>query len=233
MNIIPILMYHSISDDNSKMSVSVDNFYKQMKLMKKLGFRSHKLKNIFDNKYKRRFVITFDDGYQSVYQNALPILKELSFNATCFFISNEIGKYNKWDLDKKNYKKLDLMNEDQIKEWISCDCEVGSHTLDHKDLTSLAIEEKIVQIRSPIKFFKDKFNIQVESFSYPYGKYDEDSVKIVKANYNYAVTTKRSRYKINTFDKAEIPRIPINSDTSKFKFILKVLSIYEDIKYKK
>jgi len=233
MNIIPILMYHSISDDNSKMSVSRDNFYNQMKLMTKLGFKSHQLKNIFDNKYKRKFVITFDDGYHSVYQNALPILKDLSLTATCFFVSNEIGKYNKWDSDKKNYGKLDLMNENQIKEWISYDCEVGSHTLDHKDLTSLTIDEKIVQIKSPLKFFKDKFDILIESFSYPYGKYDEDSVKIVKANYNFAVTTKRSRYKINTFDKSAIPRIPINSDTSNFKFLLKVLSIYEDIKYKK
>ena len=87
-------MYHSISDDDQKMSVSKHNFYKQAKIMLKLGFKSVNLKDIFNDKSKKKFVITFDDGYQDVFTNAYPILKEVNLKATCFFVINKIGKYN-------------------------------------------------------------------------------------------------------------------------------------------
>ena len=48
MSAIPVLMYHSISDDGQKMSVSKHNFYKQAKIMLKLGFKSVNLKDIFN-----------------------------------------------------------------------------------------------------------------------------------------------------------------------------------------
>ena len=84
---------------------------------------------------------------------------------------------------------------------------------------------------SQVKIFKDKFNIDVESFSYPYGKYNKNIIQFVKKYYRYAVTTKRSRFRFNKFDLLEIPRIPVNSDTSIFKFYLKIKTFYEDIKY--
>ena len=44
MRPIPILMYHSISDEPNKMSVTKENFLKQMSMMKKLGFEGVKFK---------------------------------------------------------------------------------------------------------------------------------------------------------------------------------------------
>ena len=79
---------------------------------------------------------------------------------------------------------------------------------------------------------KEKYNIDVKSFSYPFGQFDDDCVKIIKQNYEYAVTTKRSRYKTKIFETSKIPRVPINSDTTMFKFLIKTLTIYEDIKFK-
>ena len=35
----------------------------------------------------KTFVVTFDDGYDSVYRNAWPILKELSVPATVFLVT--------------------------------------------------------------------------------------------------------------------------------------------------
>ena len=47
MSVIPVLMYHSISDDGQKMSVSKHNFYKQAKIMLKLGFKSSIISALF------------------------------------------------------------------------------------------------------------------------------------------------------------------------------------------
>ena len=62
-------------------------------------------------------------------------------------------------------------------------------------------------------------------------KYNKNIIQFVKKYYRYAVTTKRSRFRFNKFDLLEIPRIPVNSDTSIFKFYLKIKTFYEDIKY--
>ena len=70
------------------------------------------------------------------------------------------------------------------------------------------------------------------SFSYPFGQFDNESVEIVKKNYDFAVTTKRSRYEPDKFEFSLLPRIPINKTDSMFKFYLKIKTIYEDIKYK-
>ena len=67
-------------------------------------------------------------------------------------------------------------------------------------------------IKLKIKLFSDYFNLQ-------------DSLNAVSKN-NFFV--KNFRHK---FDLLEIPRIPINSDTSIFKFYLKIKTFYEDIKY--
>ena len=232
MSVIPVLMYHSISDDGQKMSVSKHNFYKQAKIMLKLGFKSVNLKDIFNDKSKKKFVITFDDGYQDVFTNAYPILKELNLKATCFFVINKIGKYNEWDSNKSDYKKRNIMNDDQILQWYKSGLEVGSHSLDHENLIKVNDTKKREQIIMSKLILKEKYNIDVKSFSYPFGQFDDDCVKIIKQNYEYAVTTKRSRFKTKIFETSKIPRVPINSDTTIFKFLIKTLTIYEDIKFK-
>ena len=228
---IPVLMYHNISKEKNYQDVHVKAFYNQMKLMKKMGYNAVNLNKINSKNYQKNFVITFDDAYQNIHNYVMPILKELDYTATCFFVSNYINQFNYWDINNKNFKKIQLMTDAQLNDWKDNDFEIGSHSLDHSNLNNLNENELIAQLSDSKKIFKDKFNIDVESFSYPYGKYNKNVIQLVKKYYRFAVTTKRSRFKFNKFDLLEIPRIPVNPDTNIFKFYLKIKTIYEDIKY--
>ena len=228
---IPVLMYHNISKEKNYQDVHVKAFYNQMKLMKKMGYNAVNLNKINSKNYQKNFVITFDDAYQNIHNYVRPILKELDYTATCFFVSNYINQFNYWDINNKNFKKIPLMTDAQLNDWKDNDFEIGSHSLDHSNLNNLNENELIAQLSDSKKIFKDKFNIDVESFSYPYGKYNKNVIQFVKKYYRFAVTTKRSRFKFNKFDLLEIPRIPIKPDTNIFKFYLKIKTIYEDIKY--
>jgi len=228
---IPVLMYHNISKEKNYQDVHVEAFYNQMKLMKKMGYKAVNLNKINSKNYQKKFVITFDDAYQNIHDYVMPVLKELEYTATCFFVCNYINKFNYWNISNKNFKKIPLMTDAQLNDWKDNDFEVGSHSLDHSNLNDLDGNELIVQLGESKKIFKDKFNIDVESFSYPYGIYNKSVIQFVKKYYKYAVTTKRSRFTFNKFDLLEIPRVPVNHDTNIFKFYLKIKTIYEDIKY--
>ena len=228
---IPILMYHNVSREKNYQDVHVKAFYNQMKLMKKMGYEAVNLNKMNSKNVKKKFVITFDDAYQNIHTYVMPILKELDYTATCFFVCKYINKFNYWDMNNINFKKMPLMSDAQLKDWKNNDFEVGSQSLDHSNLNNLDENRLIIQLSESKKIFKDKFNIDVESFSYPYGIYNKNIIQFVKKYYRYAVTTKRSRFRFDKFDLLEIPRIPVNSDTSIFKFYLKIKTFYEDIKY--
>jgi len=229
--IIPILMYHSIGSSNN-LSVSTNNFDKQMSFMKKNNYKTISFKDLNNlNKGFKYFIITFDDGYEDVHDNALPIMKKYGFHSICYFVTSLIGQYNVWDLDQKNFNKLKLMDVDKISSWLNNGMDIGAHSATHQNLTTLDSIKKKIEIENPKKYFNDTFSINVESFSYPFGRYDEESLDLVKNNYNNAVTTHRSRYKIDKFHKHILPRIPINKSTNIFKFYLKIKTPYEDIKF--
>ena len=228
---VPILMYHSIIDNHNQ-SVSIKSFEKQMLLMKKLGYQTINFDKLDDKDNKKKFIITFDDAYENIFLNAFPILKKFGFSATCYVITNKIGSSNDWDKGNENFKEMNLMNFDQIKEWVLNDFEIGSHTMDHLDLTKLNNEEKIHQVANSKKFLSNMFNTKVDSFAYPFGSYDLETQNLVKKYYNFAVTTRRSRYINNKFNYELLPRVPINRDSSLLKFFFKIKTIYEDIKFK-
>ena len=124
------------------------------------------------------------------------------------------------------------MNKKQIKIWIKNGFEVGSHSMNHYNLNTLNNNQKKIQILKPKQFFKREYGVNIESFSYPFGSYNVECLKILKDKYKFAVTTKRSRYVKGKFNRLEIPRVPVNSNTSIFKYFLKISTFYEDIKFK-
>ena len=224
-------MYHSIMDNHDK-SVSINSFEIQMKLMKIMGYQTINFSALNRNLRKKSFIITFDDGYENLITNAFPILNKLGFSATCFIVTNMLNQYNMWDENRDDYKKMKLMNRDHIYKWVSSGFEIGSHTKDHLDLTSLHIDKKKEQIIDSKKFIEEDLDIKLTSFAYPFGSFDDETIKIVKQNYEYAVTTKPSKYNPSKFDNMKLPRISINNKTSIFKFLLKILTNYENFKHK-
>lgn len=124
------------------------------------------------------------------------------------------------------------MNMDQIKDWVNSGMFAGSHTLTHPNLKNIPYESKIKEITELFSYLNKLLSTNIDSFSYPFGSYDIESIEIVKKFYKFAVTTNRSRYTKNKFSNNLIPRVPINKNDNLFKFFLKTQTLYEDIKLK-
>lgn len=221
--VTPIFMYHSILDDGGALSVSRDNFAKQMKFLNDNGYSVISLDKLVyyisnGKTYAPKTVaITFDDGLEDNFINAFPALSKYSMPATIFLISNYVGK-------KDGY-----LTPDQVLVMSKNGVDFGGHTENHAYLPGIAdkniLMREINGCKKPIEEYSHK---EVKYFCYPLGGFNGEIKDIVKnAGYKAAFTTNRGINSLNN-DLYELKRIKItNSDMNKpFHFRAKLSGFY-------
>jgi len=117
---------------------------------------------------------TFDDGYEDTYLEAGTIFKENNVSATVYIITGLVGGYF------ENYK---LMNWNQIEDLKKNGWEIGSHTVNHIDLTMISKEEIDKELKDS-KIDLKKFGYEVRTLSIPYGAYNSEIKEISKHYYD-------------------------------------------------
>ena len=143
---LPVLLYHSISQNMASNEIDAFEFEKQISYLKNNNYESVSINQIKPNT-KNQIILTFDDGYKDIISIVLPILKKYNFKAICFIVSNHIGQYNLWDVKNHNYKKKELLNKTDIFEWLKNGMMIGSHSHNHLDLTKLdknSLEDEVL-----------------------------------------------------------------------------------------
>jgi peptidoglycan/xylan/chitin deacetylase (PgdA/CDA1 family) len=233
---IPILMYHSIesmpkSTIMRSLHVPPNSFKLQMRLLHLLGYKGlslRELKPYLDGEKTGKVVgITFDDGYKNNLINAAPILVKYSFSATCYIVSECIGSSNTWDLNK-GITQRPLMTKKEIIEWINLGMDIGGHSKTHADLTNICEQEAKEEIYGCKIDLENFFNVKVEDFCYPFGRFNDLISNIAKdSGYLSATTMKRGRVSFES-SKYILPRIPINHRTLPHLFLIKLFTNYEE-----
>lgn len=236
---VPILMYHQIGQPSPKgtpyrgLTVHPADFKSQMVWLRRLGYRGLSMRDIMPYVRGERsgkvVGITFDDGYRNVYQNALPILQQLGFTSTNYFVARSIGGGNTWDYEK-GIPHSDLMSLDEVRAWHKAGQEVGSHALDHVYLPKLSSELALYQIQESRHELERMLDIEVSAFCYPYGGETADIRKMVeKAGYDNATTTIRGLARPDD-DVFGLPRSTVSRSTNILRFLQRCLTQLEDKK---
>lgn len=232
-----VLMYHMINEHLPKnkskfnrLRVKPNEFEKQLLWLKKNGFTSFTLSELVNLETipEKSVVLTFDDGYEDNYTEAFPLLKKYNFKATIYIVLNRFNE--NWatdkDLDKASLElnSEKMLSNEQVKIMLESGLiEISSHTLDHVNLPKLPKEEKFKQIKESKEKIEHIFSIKCNSFAYPFGFFDKDSVKIVEeVAYSNATTTVNGVFDKSKYSNFEIPRIMISGRQGLFSFILKM-----------
>lgn len=236
---IPILMYHQIAIPPAKgtrlrgSTVHPKRFANQMRLLKMLGYTGLSLSELvpyIQGRKKGRVVgITFDDGYQNVHDNALPILTRLGFSSTNFIVTSEMDGQNTW-AQQAGSPAADLMCEASILNWVKAGQEIGSHTVSHPRLAEIELDEVYEQLGKSKSQLESLLQQEVSSFCYPYGSVNkavQDSV--ASLGYKWAVTTQRGLAQASD-NLYALPRVNILRSTHPIHFLRKVLTQYENKK---
>ena len=134
---VPILMYHHLSGESTenKAVVSQEVFRHQMQLLKDNGYEAVSFADLVEftksNKPlpEKPVIITFDDGYQSNYEYAFPVLEELNMKGTIFAIGVSIGKKDYYK--ETNHKLTPHFGKEEIAIMEASGLiTIGSHTYD-------------------------------------------------------------------------------------------------------
>ena len=234
---IPILVYHQIAAAPPKgrpfrsLYVAPEAFARQMAWLERLGYQGLSMTALepYLNGQKNGKVvgITFDDGYLNNLSNALPSLTKHGFSSTCYAVSGLLGKTNIWDVTT-GIAQTPLMNEAQLRQWVSAGQEVGSHTHQHIDLTVSDKNKCQLEITLGKKELESVVKTPVAHFCYPYGRYQPEHIGMVDAlGFVTATTTQRSRCHAQT-DMLQLPRVPVLRSTMLPVFWFKIATAYED-----
>ena len=211
--------------------VAPDSFARQMRWLKRLGYRGVAMRDLMPylrgEKVGKVVGLTFDDGYCNNLHSALPVLQDCGFTATCYVISQLLGKTNVWDL-ANGVKQADLMSPAQIRLWSQAGMEIGAHTQSHCQLTTLSDAHALREISASKEELADRIGQEVEHFCYPYGLYEARHAAMAQsAGYQSATTTRRGKVQPGA-DLFQLHRIPVVRSTYMPQFLLKLLTEYEN-----
>jgi peptidoglycan/xylan/chitin deacetylase (PgdA/CDA1 family) len=126
--------------------------------------------NTANNNNNKAVILTFDDGYKSQYTNAKPILDKYGYKATFYIICNDVENNGqlKWEDITALYKEGH---------------DIGSHTMNHADLSQTSKKETQYEIGESKQCLLDH-GINATSFAYPFnGGSDEAAVVNTVAKY--------------------------------------------------
>ncbi|GLX66120.1 hypothetical protein MU1_04640 [Paenibacillus glycanilyticus] len=186
-------------------------------------------------------LVTFDDGYESFYKYAYPIMKQRSVGGVCFVITG--------DFSKNAHVYIPHMTAKEITDMVAADpdIEVQVHTdslhyktdLSHDGLTAYLMHNGVKETKAQyLKRINDDTKISIaklktlnsrpiDTFAYPYGLYTPTAIKVLRNNgIRYAFTVQTGLATRQT-DPMLLPRInggsPSLTSASVFNSIMKSL----------
>lgn len=229
---VPILMYHHLMprEDMSETDLKngailpKENFVAQMSYLHQNNYTTITLRDLYQyfNGSKelpaKRVLITFDDGYQSNYIYAYPILKKYGFVGTQFIMTGTIEPENivagvipkfSWDEINKSQDVFEFHSHTH-----------DLHYLDQGKSYVLAKDLELVRqdLKLSLKTLKERNLGRKKAFSYPYGQYNADIINLLQElGFNMAVTVKPGKADKNQ-SLLELKRINITRKMSLSQF---------------
>jgi len=138
-NEFTILSYHEIADKSetldSTYAVTPSNFDQQMRWLMDNGYHFISVDDIL--KYRKNgkalldkaVLITFDDGYQSVYANAYPILKKYKIPSVIALVGSWLKAKDKANFNGCMTPRCQFLSQNEIKEMLNSGLvEIASHS---------------------------------------------------------------------------------------------------------
>lgn len=201
-----VITFHNIDNDGSVISFPREAFRDFISSLAGSSMPCLDLDTILDPKTVEGVALTFDDGMRSVYQYALPVLKEYAVPAHLFLTSSVIGKTNGWPGNTLEAPRYDMMDWNQIEACHSAGMRIDAHTDTHPDMRRLdnAGLERECDVTDAL--IEQRLGRRPKYFAYPYGFSNTIVRTYMRDRYVASFTTELRTLSCND-DLAALPRL--------------------------
>jgi peptidoglycan/xylan/chitin deacetylase (PgdA/CDA1 family) len=222
---VPILMYHVINPPPAGakfpgLYVSPEEFAAQMHALVDAGFHAVTMDQMRANWTRgtplpagKPIVLSFDNGYQSQYTQALPVLRRLGW------------------VGVENMQLTGLppsqggLSDAQIRGLVAAGWELDTQGISHADLITLgpaALHEQVAVARAQVQ---RRYHVPVNWFCYPSGHYNPTVVSAVKAAGYVGSTTVVPGWASPSEDPYRLPRLRVLGGTSPESLLAQLAAI--------
>ena len=198
---LPVVMYHQLTKSEARAGryvLMLDQFEKDLKYLSEKGYKTVTVNQLLDfsqgkgNIPEKAVMITFDDGCETLYEYALPLLKKYGFTAVGFVVGALADHYTEIDDHNLNYSNLTWAEIKEMSEGNIID--IQSHSFDlHKNTgnRSGAKKKKSETIEQYSEFLGSDASKMKEAMikntgktpvaiAYPFGSFSSESAEILK-----------------------------------------------------
>jgi peptidoglycan/xylan/chitin deacetylase (PgdA/CDA1 family) len=163
-----VLAYHSVSDAQRS------QFASQMDVLVR---NAEPVRADIDEcpvQGERYAVVTFDDGFQNIVDNALPELSKRGIPATLFVVTESLGGNRGWEhLGGDDTRQEKVMSVEQMQALSPELVTIGSHTMTHPLLPSIERSQLMQELSGSRMKLKQMLNREVNLLSFPYGGFND------------------------------------------------------------
>ena len=182
---VSVIGYHDLAEGlpETAMRIHPSKFRKQMETIRRLGIRVISMEEFIGWKKngsripEKALLITFDDGWKSVYTDAFPVLREFGYPYTLFLYQNYVDGGGR------------ALTTPMIQEMIKAGgVSIGSHSVSHAyPMTVKSYRKKGAAIFDAYlrkemgeskRFLEAKFPLKVASYAYPGGFFTEEMIQL-------------------------------------------------------
>jgi len=174
-----VLMYHKVNDvPENPLSVPVGLFDEQMAVLGELGYQVVSLDAVLDHIAGIRplppgaVLITFDDGYRDILENALPVLRRYGYPAVIFvpigYLDDAQPLPHEEHLAAQGIVNGTLRWE-ELPELEAGGIRVESHGISHRPLADLDVDEAAREITLSKLRLEERLGRPVPAFAYVKG----------------------------------------------------------------
>jgi len=177
-----VLMYHAVTRDDAtdaaQLTVSRARFANQMRWLEELGYPVVSLAAAVRDLRARTLAapvvaLTFDDGYRSFHDEALPILAAHSYPSSLYVVPGIMD--GTCGRDALPASLGPLMDWSATREVLRHGVTVGAHGMTHRKLSRLSPDEARREAVESRQTIEDRLGVAVGEFCYPFGSFDSFS----------------------------------------------------------
>jgi len=165
-------------------------------------------------------ILTSDDGYANLYNEAYSILQDYDFVMTVFLTTSFIGedeanrKINKFDEHVVGIPIRKMLIWEEVREMHKNGIEFMSHSVTHSRPEKFTEEDALFELESSMETIQFYLGSEVPFIAWPFNTVYNDAKKLLKrVGYKGAVMYKGGIEDTETMDLGAIKRIPIMGTT--------------------